>query len=38
MGAIENKLPSNYIDKIKKVESIEDENKERALKEYAIHQ
>jgi gamma-glutamylcyclotransferase len=38
MGAIENKLPNNYIDKIKKVESIEDKNKERALHEYAIHQ
>lgn len=38
MGALENKLPETYIDKIKKVEYVEDNNKERALIEYAIHQ
>jgi hypothetical protein len=38
MGAIENKLPQHYIDKIKIVESIDDKNTQRALHEYAIHQ
>ncbi len=38
MGAFENKLPETYIDKIKKVEYIEDKNQQRALLEFAIHE
>jgi hypothetical protein len=38
VGAIENKLPKNYIDKIKEIVSIEDTDSARAFKEYAIHQ
>ncbi len=38
IGAEQNNLPEAYIEKIKSVEYIEDEQCDRALREYGIHQ
>ncbi|MBK7107425.1 MAG: gamma-glutamylcyclotransferase [Ignavibacteriae bacterium] len=37
VGAIENKLPEYYIDKIKAVETIKDKNKEREEEQLSIY-
>jgi hypothetical protein len=38
MGAYENKLPAVYINKIKQVKYVEDNNQQRSLKEFEVHQ